>query len=199
MTQCLGRRSSSWTVWTEEAETKHLLSGVVLKSTFLLIIPCFGYCPRVAFPLPLHRVKLENLIVRKTSAAGLPSCSRRPSVGTLWARTKWMAAADAVGWWARFTKGNMVCLKWGIASESASRKSLASFSNIISLQPFTLKKTLFVKSFGFMCIFRGVFLHVLKNKLYLCRVYSVKNVRRMLIASAKSDVLSPKTFYHRYI
>ena len=198
MTQCLGRRSSSWTVWTEEAETKHLLSGVVLKSTFLLIIPCFGYCPRVAFPLPLHRVKLENLIVRKTSAAGLPSCSRRPSVGTLWARTKWMTA-DAVGWWAKFTKGNMVCLKWGIASESASRKSLASFSNIISLQPFTLKKTLFVKSFGFMCIFRGVFLHVLKNKLYLCRVYSVKNVRRMRIASSKSDVQSPDSFYHRYI
>lgn len=199
MTPCLGRRSSSWTVWTEKTETKHLLSGVVLKSIFLLIIPCFGYCPRVAFPLPLHRVKLENLIVRKTSAAGLPSCSRRPSVGTLWARTKWMAAADAVCWLARFTKGNMVCLKWGIASESASRKSLASFSNIISLQPFTLKKTLFVKSFGFMCIFRGVFLHVLKNKLYLCRVYSVKNVRRMRIASSKTDVLSPETFYQRYI
>lgn len=199
MTQCLGRRSSSWTVWTEEAETKHLLSGVVLKSTFLLIIPCFGYCPRVAFPLPLHRVKLENLIVRKTSAAGLPSCSRRPSswypLGTYkmdgCCRRRWL-----VGEVYQRKHG---LLEVGIASESASRKSLASFSNIISLQPFTLKKTLFVKSFGFMCIFRGVFLHVLKNKLYLCRVYSVKNVRRMLIASSKSDVQSPDSFYHRYI
>lgn len=199
MTPCLGRRSSSWTVWTEETETKHLLSEVVLKSIFLLIIPCFGYCPRVAFPLPLHRVKLENLIVRKTSAAGLPSCSRRPSVGTLWARTKWMAAADAVGWWARFTKGNMVCLKWASHLSLPQGGASPRFSNTISLQPFTLKKTLFVKSFGFMCIFRGVFLHVLKNKLYLCRVYSVKNVRRMLIASSKSDVLSPDSFYHRYI
>lgn len=197
MTQCLGRRSSSWTVWTEKTETKHLLSGVVLKSTFLLIIPCFGYCPRVAFPLPLHRVKLENLIVRKTSAAGLPSCSRRPSgwypVGT---PKKDGDPRRLVG---EVYKRKHGLLEVGIASESASRKSLASFSNIISLQPFTLKKTLFVKSFGFMCIFRGVFLHVLKNKLYLCRVYSVKNVRRMLIASSKTDVLSPKTFYQRYI